>query len=170
MSPETLNRFWLLITLLLIVLILVGGLILWNHRDNGEPINISFTQPAELKGEISLEGAVTNPGSYPFNPGDNLDSIIRRSGGVKDDADLSRIQIVIPQKNENFEPQKVDINRADVWLLQALPGIGEIRAQAIIDYRDKNGLFRSIDEISDVPGIGEAVFQNIRPFITVINN
>lgn len=170
MSPETLNRFWLLITLLLIVIILAGGLILWNHRDNGEPINISFTPPAELKGEIALEGAVANPGSYPFNPGDNLDTIIQRSGGLTDDADPSRIQIIIPQNNENPEPQKVDINRADVWLLQALPGIGEIRAQAIIDHRNKNGLFHSINDLSNVPEIGEALFQKIKPLITVVAN
>ena len=64
-------------------------------------------------------------------------------------------------------PQKVDINRAETWLLAALPGIGEARAQAIIDYRQRYGPFRDINELLKVPGIGDTIFEGIKRLITV---
>ncbi len=64
-------------------------------------------------------------------------------------------------------PQKIDINRAEAWLLQALPGIGETRAQAIIDYRRQNGPFQSINELTKVSGIGAATLDSIKDLITV---
>ncbi len=82
-------------------------------------------------------------------------------------ADLSRMRLYIPQVNENIQPQKVNVNRAEVWLLQALPDIGKVRAQAIIDYRQQNGPFRNIGEIAKVPGINSSTFEKIKDFITI---
>jgi comEA protein len=65
------------------------------------------------------------------------------------------------------QPQKVDINRAEAWLLEALPGIGETLAQRIIDYRQQNGAFRSISEITEVEGIGQSLYEQIKDLITV---
>jgi comEA protein len=124
MSPDTVNRFWLFITLTLIVIILISGIFIWTHRDNGQQLVITPNPPAELQAETMIDGSVSNP-------------------------------------------QKIDINRADVWLLQALPGIGETKAQAIVDYRIQNGLFRVVEDITKVPGIGASVFDKIKPFITV---
>jgi comEA protein len=64
-------------------------------------------------------------------------------------------------------PQKIDINRAEAWLLEALPGIGPSKAQAIIDYRQQNGGFRSIIEITEVEGIGPSIYKQIKDLITV---
>lgn len=61
----------------------------------------------------------------------------------------------------------ININTADLALLDTLPGIGPAKAQAIIDYRDTNGLFGTIEEIKNVSGIGEATFENIKNLITV---
>jgi competence ComEA-like helix-hairpin-helix protein len=63
--------------------------------------------------------------------------------------------------------QKIDINHAEVWLLQALPSIGEVKAQAIFDYRRQNGPFGSIQEITRVPGINLSTFEKIKDLITV---
>jgi len=52
-------------------------------------------------------------------------------------------------------------------MLEALPGIGPTKANAIIDYRRKNGFFRSVDELIKVQGISAALLEKIRPFITV---
>lgn len=62
---------------------------------------------------------------------------------------------------------KININTADVTGLQALPGIGPILSERIIEYRNKNGLFGVIDDIKDVSGIGEKKFEGIKDLICV---
>lgn len=61
----------------------------------------------------------------------------------------------------------VDINRADVTQLMTVPGIGQVRAEAIIAYRKDNGAFRTIEDIMQVTGIKEGLFEKIRDYITV---
>ncbi|MCJ7522237.1 MAG: ComEA family DNA-binding protein, partial [Dehalococcoidia bacterium] len=64
-------------------------------------------------------------------------------------------------------PQKVNLNTAETLLLEALPGIGEVLAQRIIDYRSENGPFQQIDDLTKVEGIGPATFENLKDKITV---
>jgi competence protein ComEA len=61
----------------------------------------------------------------------------------------------------------VNLNSATKDELVALPGIGPSKAQAIIDYRTQNGPFRSVDEVRKVRGIGEKLFQQIKPELTI---
>ena len=61
----------------------------------------------------------------------------------------------------------VNINQASVSELMQLPGIGQVKAEAIVQYRTSNGSFASIDEIKNVPGIKEAAFEKIKGMITV---
>ena len=61
----------------------------------------------------------------------------------------------------------ININNCTSWELEALDGIGPTLAQRIIDYRNKNGLFKKIEEIRNVPGIGEKKFNTIKEMITV---
>ena len=75
-------------------------------------------------------------------------------------------------ENSNFEINSeknklVNINIADVAELMTLSGVGESKAKAIISYRDENGLFKNIDEIKNVVGIGDKMFEKIKDFITV---
>lgn len=70
--------------------------------------------------------------------------------------------------SENTElTLKVSINNASIEDLMTLPGIGEAKAKSIIEYRDANGGFKSIEEIQNVSGIGENVFAKIKEFITI---
>lgn len=62
---------------------------------------------------------------------------------------------------------KVNLNTASAKELETLPGIGEVKAQAIIDYREQEGLFQTIDQVMEVKGIGEKTFESIRDLITV---
>ncbi len=62
---------------------------------------------------------------------------------------------------------KVSLNIATLEQLQTLPGIGESKANDIINYRETNGLFKTIEEIKNVPGIGDAVFAKIKENITI---
>ena len=68
---------------------------------------------------------------------------------------------------EAVEDPLININTAGVDVLIKLPGLGESKARSIIEYRDSNGIFKSIDEIMQVPGIGEAIFEKIKNHITV---
>lgn len=61
----------------------------------------------------------------------------------------------------------IDLNQADVYELQRLPGIGEKRAQAIVEYREEHGPFQSVEDITQVSGIGEAILSGFQEYVTV---
>lgn len=60
----------------------------------------------------------------------------------------------------------IDINTADIYDLQRLPGIGEKRAADIIAYREEQGPFQNVDELTEVPGIGPVILENLRAYAT----
>ena len=66
-----------------------------------------------------------------------------------------------------LEGEVIDLNTAGVYDLQRLPGIGEKRAQAIVDYRTEHGPFRSVEELDNVEGIGEGILSGLRDYVTV---
>jgi competence protein ComEA len=116
---------------------------------------------------IYIGGAVNNPGYYPFNISDTLDEMIDSAGGLETGADISQVNISFEAIDCNMSPQKIDINRAEQWLLEALPGIGATLAGNIIDYRQQNGPYHSIEDLLKVNGIGESTLGKIRDYITV---
>jgi len=65
------------------------------------------------------------------------------------------------------EGDKIDINTADAAELDKLPGIGPVRAADIIAYRESHGVFKSIEEIKNIKGIGDKSFENLKDLITV---
>jgi competence protein ComEA len=161
------NKFWAIAAVFLIAVIITGSILAWSRYSPNQPIEISLPPQEELQGEIYISGAVNNPGLYPFRDKDNIGDIIKAAGGTTGSAELNRITIYVPDSGETDSPQKVDINRAEAWLLQALPGIGETRAQAIIDYRRQNGEFKHITELTKVKGIGITTYEHIKHLITV---
>ncbi len=66
-----------------------------------------------------------------------------------------------------IEDKKININTADAEQLTLLPGIGEVIAQRIVDYRTENGPFQSVDDIINVSGIGETKLEQLRPYAKV---
>ena len=160
------NKLWASIILLLIVVIVVGSIIIWSKYSPSQPIKVISPSP-EINGQISVDGGVNVPGIYSLKSGDSIDALLQAAGGATADADLNRIKLHIPYTGEADTPQKVNLNHADAWLLQALPGIGETKAQAIIDYRQQNGQFRHISEITRVEGIGVTTYEKIKHLVTV---
>ncbi|TNJ67931.1 helix-hairpin-helix domain-containing protein [Paenibacillus hemerocallicola] len=65
------------------------------------------------------------------------------------------------------QEKMIDLNRASVSELDKLPGIGPSKAKAIVEYREKQGAFRTIEELKQVKGIGDKTFDSLLPFITV---
>ena len=167
MATSKFNRFGTLVTLILVAVIVIGGIVAWSRYSGSQPIEISQSPSQELHGEVYIIGAVNNPGLYPLTAGDGIEDIIQAAGGITDNADLSQLKLYIPEVGEEEQPQKIDINRAEVWLLNALPGIGEVRAKGIVDYRSQNGSFRNINELTKVEGIGTTIYERIKELVTV---
>ena len=68
-------------------------------------------------------------------------------------------------KSSATRSKKVDINSADAETLQSLSGIGEVKAKAIIEYREKNGKIKNLEELSKVPGVGDSTLEKIKPHV-----
>ncbi|PJB48840.1 MAG: competence protein ComEA [Chloroflexi bacterium CG_4_9_14_3_um_filter_45_9] len=162
------DRFYLFVTVFLVIAVIAGGVIIGIKRIESPPIEVVLSQasPSWQGGEICVDGAVSNPGFYPWKEGDTVQALLL-DAGIESDADLNHIKIYIPQKGEKQFPQKIDLNRAEAWLLEALPGIGKTRAQAIVDYRNENGPFKRIEDLLQVKGIGQGTFEKIKDYITV---
>lgn len=151
----------------------------------------------EKKIYVHICGAVVNPGVYEAEAGARISELIKMSGGLCEDAAGDYInqarqvtdgeRIYIPAKEEVKEltvsqyvtgdqdmpaetkdtPGLVNINTADAKELMNLPGIGQAKADSIIDYRTTNGSFRSIEELMNISGIKEGLYNRISSYITV---
>lgn len=177
MTISKFSKYWTPLIILLVATITVGGIIAWLRYSSSQPIEISISKSPsqEQLDKIYIGGAVTSPGFYPLKAGDSIEALIQAAGGTIASADLSGLQLYISEVGEvsevgeEEEPQKINLNRAEVWLLKALPGIGETRAKAIIAYRCQNGPFQNTNELIKVEGIGAATYQQIKHLITVAN-
>jgi len=173
MTADRPKQFWTLFAVILLAVTVIvgtimGGLTAWSRYRPSQPVEISIpSDEEELQGNIYIGGAVVNPGLYPLAATDTVEALFQAAGGTTDNADLTRLELHIPDTAAEQEAQKIDINRADVWLLEALPEIGPALAQAIVDYREQNGPFRSINELTRVKGIGSSIFEQIKHLITV---
>ena len=168
MTTSKFSKYWILITVLLVAIIAISSIVVWSRYGRSQPIEISIPTAQELPGEIYIGGAVSNPGFYSLKAGDTIETLIQAAGGTTGSADLSWLKLYILQTGgEEEQSQKIDLNRAEAWLLEALPEIGETKAQAIIAYREQNGPFHNINELIKVEGIGTATYEKIKHLITV---
>jgi competence protein ComEA len=151
----------------LAITIVGSSLIVWTRCQPSAPLEISLPQDSKFNSDVLVNGAVTNPGYYPFTDSDSIAALLQAAGGTTVNADLTAFELYVLEAGAEPGPQKVDINRAGAWLLDALPNIGPTKAQAIVDYRQENGPFRSIDEITRVDGIGTTIYEQIKDLITV---
>lgn len=166
-----LDKYWIAIIAFMLVCLISGGIILAIKLNSQRPVELtlSSTELPDYRLEVYIDGAIANPGFYPAKEDDSINDLIQAAGPAAD-ADTSRLKIYVHQKNEissQQKPQKINLNRADTWLLEALPGIGQSKAQAIIDYRNNYGYFRSINDLIKVSGISKSILDNISELITV---
>jgi len=157
---------WRIAAIVLVVVIIAGVAVIACRCGSDQPLEIILTPGPEYSGEVAVSGGISNPGIYPYGEEDTIGAIIRAAGGLTAGADAGRIELIVTG-DDGETPQKVNINTAGAWLLEALPGIGEGRASDIIAYREANGPYRDIYELLNVPGLGETTLAAIEDMITV---
>jgi competence protein ComEA len=140
------------------------------------------SKPARLY--VDVVGAVRRPGLYRVRSGARVVDGMARAGGATRKADLQLVnlaalvadgeQVVVPQRGSggataatggSVPSGPVHLNSATLEQLDALPGVGPVTAQKIIDYRTQHGGFGSVDELDAVPGIGPARLADLRPLV-----
>ena len=166
------------------------------EKNSGESQEAEDIQEETSASWVDVSGAGKNPGVYKRENGARIFQAIEAAGGFSEDADpqwlnqaaeisdgekifvytkeetqtLKEQGISSEQEKENAEKAeeaKININQASLEELQEIPGIGEARAQAIIAYREETGGFGSIEDIQQVSGIKGKTFEKIEPYITV---
>jgi competence protein ComEA len=124
---------------------------------------------------------------YPLPSGSRVQQAIDSAGGFTSNANTTTVNLAavvvdgqklyVPRQGEtNPLPQDstiqpgelVELNSASVDLLLTLPGIGEDRAKAIIAYREKTGGFKTIEELQNIEGIGQATFDKLKNLVSVV--
>lgn len=83
------------------------------------------------------------------------------------DACMKKAETKETTKETASKDNKISINTGTLEELQTIPGIGESKAKAIIEYREKNGNFNTIEEIKNISGIGESTFDKFKEYITI---
>jgi len=142
---------------------------------------------------VQVAGAVRRPGVFHLPAGSRLGDLVERAGGLTSGADVDRIDLAapladgalvyLPDRGRPVPPgpvigggapssgsggaasSLVDLNTATAEQLDALPGVGPTTAAAIVAYRSQHGPFRSVDDLTDVTGIGPAKLAQIRPHV-----
>lgn len=142
----------------------------------------------ESKIMVDIKGEVETPGVYEIEQGTRVIDIIKAAGGFTKDADENQINLaekvhdemvlIVPKLGEEGtitstvtsqqgSDQKLRINLASKEEIEQLNGIGPAKAQAIIDFREENGIFQQVDDLLQVNGIGEKTLENIKDNIIV---
>ena len=144
--------------------------------------------------KVYVSGEVAAPGVYVAAPGDRVEDVVAAAGGALQGAQLSCVNLAarvrdgsqyhvpsvdddcmpgisepatadLPEVAQQGREGKIDLNSASAEELQALPGIGEVKANAIVTYRNEIGLFSSVEEVVEVRGIGPATLNAIADLV-----
>lgn len=166
MCTHIFTRVFLLIVALF--LLCFWGLRLFQHHHMYDP------RSSDAVIYVKLEGEIVSPGVVELNGGAVLQDAVDLCGGLTDRAAEVDLQqplsngdrISIPVAGASTEGL-LDLNKATLEQLVALPDIGEKTAQKILDYRDRNGGFHSTDELMLVSGIGEKTYAKLAPLVTI---
>jgi competence protein ComEA len=184
-----------------LLLLILFGVFFYKNINNKPPTVISPEQMPIIKDEtetidsetekkegesaasdsimVDVQGSVKRPGVYEMNNGDRVIDVIKKAGGLLEEAEARSVNQAekiademiiyvaakgeeVPSLSANTENDKDDllnINSADLSELQTLSGVGHSKAQSIISYREEFGPFKSIDQLLEVRGIGEKTIE-----------
>ena len=178
---------------LLLAVLLLAGKLLGRSGQAATPraaparAVLAPSQPRRLV--VHVVGAVRRAGLYRLPDGSRVADALARAGGATRRADLALVnlaapigdgsQIVVPRRAQpglataappadpSAPPLSVSLNSATLEVLDALPGVGPVTAQRILDYRSEHGAFASVDALDAVPGIGPARLEQLRALVTL---
>jgi competence protein ComEA len=175
------------VALLLVALLLGGRLLLHAGTPRAAPPPVRLTTavpaaPALLV--VDVVGAVRRPGLLRLGKGARIADAVARAGGATARADLAQVnlaapladgeQVVVPARGGagsgavaagTPSTGPVHLSTATAEQLDALPGVGPVTAQKIVDYRTQHGTFSSVDELDAIPGIGPAKLDQLRGLV-----
>ncbi len=148
--------------------------------------------PTQGSGSVTVDvtGKVRRPGIVVLETGARVVDALREAGGARPGAELSELNLArvlvdgeqvvvgVPPPATGLPPTAaaspgapggalVDLNTADLPLLETLPEVGPVTAQAILTWREEHGGFTAVSELLEVDGIGDATLATISPFVTV---
>ncbi|MBF7018556.1 ComEA family DNA-binding protein [Staphylococcus sp. 18_1_E_LY] len=162
-----------------------------DHTFSSAKVNTKIKQPDNIY--VDIKGAVKYPNVYQMKSTDRVKQLLEKAQPT-DDAELSTVNlaeklldqklVIIPNKNDKVNalntnltsahqmPNKiskspVNLNTATVDELKTINGIGESKAQAIINYREQHGSFDSIEKLKEVKGIGTKTFEKLQAEFTI---
>jgi competence protein ComEA len=173
----------------LLLIVFLGSKLL--HRSArpavAPPIRVagSAKPPARTAVYVDVVGAVRRPGLYRLREGARVADAVRRAGGPTPKAQIELLnlaalisdgeQVVVPRAGSGLGALgaggggatggPVHLNSATLDQLDALPGVGPVTAQKILDFRQAHGAFGSVDELDAVPGIGPARLETLRDLV-----
>lgn len=150
---------------------------------------------AASKVTVHVVGEVEKPGVVTLAPGSRVGEALDKAGGATSDAELSGVnlarplvdgeQVVVPAPGDppaaapsgavTGPPGStsasgaavVNLNTADLPTLETLPGVGPVLAQRILDWRTEHGQFTAVEELGEVSGIGDKIYAQLSPKVTV---
>ena len=137
---------------------------------------------------VDIKGAVKHEGVYTLPIDSRINDVIEKAGGFSEKADRKsvnlaqklqdeaviyvaaigeNISVIKANTKETSVKGKVNLNTATLADLQTISGIGEKKAQDILDYREANGGFKSVDDLKNISGIGDKTFEKLKDLVSV---
>lgn len=138
---------------------------------------------------VDVKGAVKAPGIYDLPVGSRINDAVQKAGGLTDNADSKSINLAqkisdetlvyVPTREEVTSQEtpssssnskgnkKVNLNKASLEELKQVKGLGAKRAQDIIDHRDSNGKFKTVDDLKKISGFGAKTIEKLKDYVTV---
>ena len=177
------SRNWVVVAALAVVVVAAAS---WFNRTSPEPAPLVVNADVDpVPGTITvhISGEVVAPGLVVVADGSRIADVVAAAGGTTRRAALDQVnlaatlvdgqQVVIPGPETTGSSAgtasdgKIHINSANVTELEQLPGVGPVLAARIAAFREENGPFRSVEDLLDVSGIGEAKLSALRDSVAV---
>lgn len=180
----------LAIALVAVAVLLGVAAMSWTSRSAAEPAPppvlpppLPVTTAVEPELVISVVGQVERPGLVTVEPGSRVADAVGAAGGALPDTDLTglnlarrltdgeQLYVAVPVPPQAAAGRtgdgKVDLNTATEEQLDELPGVGEVTAKRIVQWRSEHGRFESVEQLRDVGGIGSSRFAKLRELVRV---